>query len=80
MNDSPGTSLTLGGYLKELEEKKDGKPEQVQDGIEIFLGLWRTALEKGVVESSDDLETALRKVDAAGGLYSVAGEEPERLG
>jgi len=79
-NGTAGKPLTLAEYLKELEGKKSGKPDQVRDGIEIYIGLWRAALEKSVVEASDDLETALRKVDAAGGLYVIAGEQPERDG
>jgi hypothetical protein len=69
-----GKPLTLGGYLKELEEKKDGKPEQVRDGIEIYVALWKKAIEKGIVDSSDELEIALGKLDGAGGLYAAAGD------
>ena len=70
--DRPESSLTLGEYLRQLEEKKGDKPEQVKDGIEIYVGLWRTAAEKGVVALSDGLEEALEKIDRAGGLYAAS--------
>ena len=44
----------------------------MRDGIEIYVGLWRRAIEREVVSSSDDLESALKKVDDAGGLYKSA--------
>ncbi|MGP8125281.1 MAG: hypothetical protein ACLQEQ_05340 [Nitrososphaerales archaeon] len=58
-------------YLEELEKNKDGKPDQVRDGIEIYLGLWRRALEKGVVLPSDEISAALAKVEEKGGLYKA---------
>ncbi|MGD0476969.1 MAG: hypothetical protein ABSB29_02245 [Nitrososphaerales archaeon] len=59
-------------YLEELEKNKDGKPEQVRDGIEIYLGLWRRAVEKGVVLPSDEVSDALAKIEEKGGLYKAA--------
>ncbi len=63
---------TLGEYLKELEKSKKGKPEQVSDALEIYLDLWRKAVEKGVVKQSDGIEEALSKVEQSGGLYKAA--------
>lgn len=63
---------TLGEYLKELEKTKKGKPGQVSDALEVYLDLWRRAVEKGIVERSDEIEDALSKVDQSGGLYKVA--------
>jgi hypothetical protein len=37
---------TLEEYLAALEDKKSEKPEQVRDGIEIYVGLWRKAIER----------------------------------
>jgi hypothetical protein len=59
-------------YLKELERNKDDKPEQAKDGIEIYLGLWRSAIERGVVSSSDEISAALVKVEEKGGLRRAA--------
>jgi len=58
-------------YLEELKRNKDGKPDQVRDGIEIYLDLWRKALEKGVVLPSDEIGAALEKVEKKGGLYTA---------
>ena len=56
-------------YLEELEKNKDDKPDPVRDGIEIYLGLWRRALEKGVVLPLKEISGALAKVEERGGLY-----------
>lgn len=61
-------------YMEELERNKDDKPDQVRDGIEIYLGLWRRALEKGVVLPSDEISDALAKIEEKGGLYKAAGD------
>ena len=63
---------TLGEYLKELEKTKKGKPEQVSDALEIYLGLWKKALEKGTVTLADEISDALSKVEQKGGLYKAA--------
>ena len=65
---------TLRGYLSELEKTKAGKDQQVKEGLEIFIGLWKRALEKGVVVESDTIDAALSKIEEAGGLYQVAGD------
>lgn len=59
-------------YLGELERNKNGKPEQVREGIEIYLGLWERALENGVVLPSDEIGAALAKIEEKGGLYKAA--------
>jgi hypothetical protein len=63
---------TLEEYLAALEDKKSEKTEQVKEGIETYVGLWRKAIKKGVVEQSEELEGALGKVEARGGLYEAA--------
>lgn len=65
---------TLRDYLGELERTKARKDEQVREGLEIFIGLWRRAIEKGVVGESDPIDAALSKIEEAGGLYRVAGD------
>jgi len=59
-------------YLEELGRNKDGKPEQVREGIEIYLTLWERALDKGVVLPSDEISAALAKIEEKGGLYKAA--------
>jgi hypothetical protein len=65
---------TLEDYLAALEDKKSEKPEQVKEGIEVYVSLWRKAIENGVVKPSEELGTALGKVEARGGLYRAAEE------
>ncbi len=59
-------------YLKELRDSKKEKPQQVKDGIEIYIELWEKAIKRGIVSSDDDVESALQKIDASGGLYKAA--------
>lgn len=59
-------------YLKELRDSKKEKPQQVKDGIEIYIELWEKAIKKGIVSPDDDVESALQKIDASGGLYKAA--------
>jgi hypothetical protein len=61
-------------YLKELNEAKKEKPNQVKEAIDIYIGLWRRTLEKGIVEPTDDIDTALSKIDEKGGLYQASEE------
>lgn len=65
---------SVGSYLEELDRSKEGREEQVKQGLEIYIELWRKAIEKGVVASTDDVETALEKLDQMGGLYKAAEE------
>ena len=61
-------------YLEELERTKDGRPAQVKEGLEIYIGLWERAIERGVVEETDGVDAALSKIEKEGGLYIAAGE------
>lgn len=70
----PARVRRLSEYLKELEKTKKDKPEQVKEALEIYLDLWKRAIEKGVVEPADEIEKALSKVEESGGLYK-AGED-----
>jgi hypothetical protein len=63
---------SVGSYLEELGRNKEGRDEQVKQGLEIYIDLWKKAIEKGVVASTDDVETALEKLDQKGGLYKAA--------
>ena len=59
-------------YLEELEKSKDGRPDQVKDGLESYIDLWKKAIENGSVSPNDDVESALAKVEKKGGLYAAA--------
>jgi hypothetical protein len=59
-------------YLKELEGTKEGRDPQVKEGLEIYVELWKKAIEKGVVNDSDGVDEALAKLEAKGGLYKAA--------
>jgi hypothetical protein len=61
-------------YIDELERTKEDRPEQVKEGLEIYINLWEKAIERGVVEESDGVDTALTKIEKEGGLYAAAGE------
>ncbi len=62
----------VASYLKELRDSKKEKPQQVKDGIEIYIELWEKAIRKGIIGPDDDVESALQKIDASGGLYQAA--------
>lgn len=65
---------TLGEYLRELKKTKKGKPEQVAEALEIYLDLWKKAIGRGVVQPTDEVVTALSKIEENGGLYKAAGD------
>lgn len=59
-------------YLEELEGKKEGRDPQVREGLEIYVDLWKKAIEKRVVSGADAVDDALAKLDKKGGLYKAA--------
>jgi hypothetical protein len=61
-------------YLAELEKTKEGRPDQVKEGLEIYIDLWKSAIRGGVVGEADSVDDALKKIDEKGGLYKAAGE------
>ena len=61
-------------YLAELEKTKEGRTDQVKEGLEIYIGLWKRAIERGVVEETDGVDDALTKIESSGGLYKAAGD------
>lgn len=63
---------TLEAYLNELEKSKEGRPEQVKNGLEAYVELWKKAIGKGLVSPDETVESALAKVEDAGGLYQAA--------
>ena len=61
-------------YIDELESTKEDRPEQVKEGLEIYINLWEKAIERGVIEETDGVDAALAKIEKEGGLYAAAGE------
>jgi len=61
-------------YIDELQRTKEDRPEQVKEGLEIYINLWEKAIERGVVEEADGVDAALAKIENEGGLYAAAGE------
>ncbi len=66
------TTKTVEAYIEELERTKEGRPEQVKEGLELYLDLWKQALRNGVVSADDEVEGALEKIERKGGLYAAA--------
>ena len=61
-------------YLSELERSKEDRTEQVKEGLEMYIDLWKKAIERGVVGEGDKVDEALVKIERAGGLYKAAGD------
>lgn len=59
-------------YLDELAKTKNDRSEQVKEGLEIYIDLWKKAIENKVVEESDDVDVALSKIEGRGGLRRAA--------
>ena len=57
-----------------MEGTKEGKSEQVREGLEIYIDLWQKAIQRGVISESDGVEEALSKLEEKGGLYAAAGQ------
>ena len=74
MDGRSGGKRTVQDYIGELERTKEGRPEQVKEGLEIYVELWKRAISNGVVSAEDDVEEALGKIEEEGGLYAAAGE------
>jgi len=58
-------------YIGELERTKNDRPQQVKEGLEIYVDLWRKAIHKGVVSENDTVNEALAKLEERGGLYKA---------
>jgi hypothetical protein len=66
---------TVNEYLRELKETREGKPAQVQQGLDIYVELWQQVVKKGIIDPEDSIDAALAKIDRAGGLYAAAESE-----
>jgi hypothetical protein len=71
----PEGSKTVRGYLKELRETRKDKPEQIKEALEIYVELWEDVIERGIVAEDDDMDSALSKIEARGGLYKAASAQ-----
>ena len=72
MNAAPrARPRTVSAYIEELERTMEGRPEQVKEGLELYLDLWRKVVANGVVLPEDDVEVALQKIEKKGGLYAA---------
>lgn len=60
-------------YLEVLSNTKVERTEQVKEGLEIYIDLWKRAIQKGVITESDSVDDALVKIQEKGGLYEAAG-------
>ena len=60
-------------YLEELEKAREGREDQVKEGLETYIGLWRKAIERGIISESDLVDGALAKIESEGGIYKAAG-------
>ena len=64
----------MSDYLAELSKSKGGRTEQVQEGLGMYIDLWKKAIERGVVDEGDRVDEALEKIERVGGLYKAAGD------
>jgi hypothetical protein len=68
----PEKSRVVSGYLKELRQTKKEKPDQIREALEIYIQLWESVIQKGLIRPEDTIDEALKKIDANGGLYHAA--------
>jgi hypothetical protein len=68
----PAKVSSVEEYLDALELTRQSRPDQVKEALEIYVGLWKSAIAKGVIDPTDDVETALAKLEKNGGLYKAA--------
>ena len=66
--------LNVSDYLAELAKSKGDRSEQVQEGLSMYIDLWKKAIERGVVDEGDGVDEALEKIEKVGGLYKAAGD------
>lgn len=67
-----GQGVTVETYLKVMKERRDEKPEEIRDAINVYLDLWEKAIQNGVIGRGDEIGAALAKLDKKGGLYKAA--------
>jgi hypothetical protein len=65
---------TVGEYLRELRENKKEKPAQVREALEIYIDLWESAIKNQTISVEEEIDEALAKLEAKGGLYQAASD------
>lgn len=68
----PASEIVVRKYLEALKESRKGKPANVRDALDIYVGLWSKVIENGTVSEDDEVSRALSKLEEAGGLYKAA--------
>ena len=68
----PHRIKTVGEYLKELKENRKEKPPEVRQALEVYIDLWESVLRNQTVEKDEEIDQALAKLEAKGGLYQAA--------
>jgi hypothetical protein len=63
---------TVGEYLMELRETRKEKPAQVKEALEIYIDLWEDAIKNKTIARDEEIDDALAKLEAKGGLYQAA--------
>ena len=63
---------TVKEYIEELEKTKSERTGTVLDGLEIYIDLWKRALENGTITESQEVDEALERIEEKGGLYKAA--------
>ncbi|MDG6985852.1 MAG: hypothetical protein JRM73_03800 [Nitrososphaerota archaeon] len=58
--------------MEDLQKNLTNRDPQVKEGLELYLGLWNKAVEKGIVSRTDDVDHALAKLEEKGGLVKAA--------
>lgn len=69
----PRSIKTVGEYLRELRQNKKEKPAEVKEALEVYIDLWESAIKNKTVSPDENIEDALAKLDAKGGLVKAAG-------
>lgn len=59
-------------YLLALEKTKCERSDQVREGLEIYIDLWRSAINRGRIAEADSVDDALVKLEKLGGLQKAA--------
>ena len=70
----PQRTKTVRQYLKELKETKAEKPPQVKEALQVYIDLWESAIKNKTIAPEEDIDEALGKLEAKGGLYSAASD------
>ncbi len=68
----PEMSRLVSVYMKELRKTRKEKPKHVREALETYIQLWEDVIRKGLVRPWDEIDFALKEIEAHGGLYRAA--------